>query len=318
MPRCRAALLGLALLAAACGGSSDAAVEVIVPPLVSTTPVLPVIDTGMKTRLQAVLAAGRARGNQEGVFAKIGDSNSSVPGFLLAVGCGDIVYGRWESLRPIVERWSATPVPHGWELEGCDVSNSFTRVGSANFPGWRTSDLLRGHRPRPPECQPPDDLAVRCELMQVKPSVALVMIGTNDMLLDDGGTIDPSGLEHFRPNLRRLIREIVDAGVIPVLSTLPPRRHPPISEPLPPVWNEAIIEVAAEEQVPLWNYWRDLQDKPQFGMSYDWLHPSVAPTGGGDLRDRAMDWGFNVRNLGALRVLEKVGRIVLDGGPPDT
>ena len=317
MRRPRAALLALAVVAGACGGSSDAAVEVVVPPIVASTPVLPVIDAAMQTRLQEVLAVGRARGNRDGVFAKIGDSNTAIPGFLLEVGCGEVTFGRWTSLRPVVERWSATPVPNGWELESCEVSNSFTRVGSAAFPGWRSGDLLRPHRPRPPECEPPDDLAVRCELFQIKPSVALVMIGTNDMLVDDGLAIDPDALERFRPNLRRVIREILDAGVIPVVSTLPPRRHPPISEPLPPVWNEVIIEVAAEERVPLWNYWRDLQDAPQFGMSYDWLHPSVAPTGGGDLRDEAMDWGFNVRNLGALRVLEKVGRIVLDGGPPD-
>jgi hypothetical protein len=30
-----------------------------------------------------------------------------------------------------------------------------------------------------------------------------------------------------------------------------------------------------------------------------------------------MNWGFNVRNLTALQVLEKVGRIVVDDGAPD-
>lgn len=309
-------LLAISVLVS-CADPPPDEIEVVVPTAVRAAPVLPEIDATMQERLQAVLAAGRARGNRDDVFAKVGDSNTAIPDFLVPVGCGEVIYGRWESLRPVVERWSATPVPRGWELESCEVSNSFTRVGSAVFPGWRTADLLRAHTPHPEECQPPDDVAVRCELSQIRPSVALVMIGTNDMLEDDGETVDPDALEQFGPRLRQLVREIVDAGVIPVLSTLPPRRYPPISEPLPPIWNEVIIEVAAEEQVPLWNYWLDLQDASQFGMSFDWLHPSPAPTGAGDLRDEAMDWGFNVRNLGALRVLEKLERIVFEGGAPD-
>lgn len=323
MRRCSAALLAVAgLLLAGCGAEGGASTEpvrpVVVPPLVTSTPVLPVIDAAMKARLQAILERGRARGNRDFVFAKVGDSNTAIVDFLVPIGCGDVRYGPWEDeLRPIVERWSAVPVVAGYEEKDCDRSNSFTRVGAAAFPGWRTGDLLRGHHPRADMCRPPEDAAVRCELSQIRPSVALVMVGTNDMLLDDQ-TIDPSGLEHFRPRLRRLLDEILARDVVPVVSTLPPRRHPgPHTEYLPPLWNEAIIEIAAEYGLPVWNYFLDLQDVPQFGMSFDWLHPSPAPTGAGDLRDGAMRWGFNVRNLGALRVLEKLTRIVIDDGPPD-
>jgi hypothetical protein len=321
-----ASLLAIALLSlTGCGGASDAGPsvveesprEVIVPEILPATPVIPSIDAAMKERLRAVLADGRARGNRDDVFAKVGDSNTAIPDFLKPIGCGEVIYGPWESLRAVVERWSATPVVRGWELNPCEASNSFTRIGSAAFPGWRTSDFLRAHEPHPTECQPPDDVSVRCELSQIKPSVALVMVGTNDMLHPETQEPDPGAREQSREELRRLIREIIDAGVIPVVSTLPPRRHPPSSEFLPPLWNEMIIEVAAEEQVPLWNYWLALQSASQFGMSYDWLHPSPAPTGAGDLRNEAMDWGFNVRNLTALQVLEKVGRIVIDDGPPD-
>lgn len=326
MRRCSAALLAVAALvqigcAAGGGGTAEttpAIRSVRVPPLVTSTPVLPVIDAAMKDRLRGILERGRARGNRDFVFAKVGDSNTAVADFLVPIGCGDVRYGPWEDqLHPIVERWSAVSVVPGYEGTDCERSNSFTRVGAAAFPGWRTNDLLRRHDPRPDVCVPPDDVTVRCELLQLRPSVALVMIGTNDMLLGDQ-TIDPSGLEHFRPRFHQLLDELLALDVIPVVSTLPPRRHPgPQTEHLPPLWNEAIIEIAADYGMPVWNYFLDLQDAPRYGMSPDWLHPSSAPTGPGDLRDRAMAWGFNIRNLGALRVLEKLTRIVIDDGPPD-
>ncbi|MCU1487848.1 MAG: multifunctional acyl-CoA thioesterase and protease and lysophospholipase [Actinomycetia bacterium] len=312
----RAAVLAVALLAAGCSGASPA--EVVVPAIVRSTPVVPRIDAAMKARLRAVYADGQAKGNQRDVFSKVGDSITAIPDFLVPIGCGRIEWGRWSSLKPVVARWSATTVPRGWELERCGVSNSFTRVGSAAFPGWRAADLLTAHTPHPADCPPPDDVAVRCELRQVKPSVALLEVGTNDMVSGGGQTLDPEGFDRFRGQLRQLIEEILDAGVIPVVSTLPPRRNPPSTEPLPPRWNAEIIRIAADLHVPVWNYWLALQSASQTGMSYDWVHPSPAPTGAGDLRDDAMNWGFNVRNLTALQVLEKVGRVVLDDGRPDT
>lgn len=318
MRGCRAALVAVALLAAGCGGASEATPKVVVPSIVRTTPVVPRIDAAMKARLREVLADGQAKGNRRDVFSKIGDSITAIPDFLVPIGCGKVTWGRWESLRPVVVRWSSTPVPRGWELERCAVSNSFTRVGSAAFPGWRTADLLTAHTPHPKDCPPPDDVAVRCELREVRPSVALVEIGTNDMVTGDGQTVDPDGLERFREQLPKVLQAVLDAGVIPVVSTLPPRRNPEDTEAMPPRWNAEIIRIAERMHVPVWNYWLALQSASQTGMSYDWVHPSPAPTGAGDLRDEAMNWGFNVRNLTALQVLEKVGRVVLDDGPPDT
>jgi hypothetical protein len=315
MRRCSTGLLVLALLATGCGGPST--VTTVAPAIVRATPVVPVIDAAMKDRLRAVLADGAAKGNRPNVFSKIGDSITAIPDFLVPIGCGKVRYGRWTSLRPVVERWSATTVPRGWELERCGVSNSFTRVGSAAFPGWRTADLLSSHTPHPVDCPPPLDVAVRCELHQSKPAIALLEIGTNDMVGPDGQTIDPEGFDRFRTGLRQVIGEILDAGVIPVVSTLPPRRNPIETAPLPPRWNAEIIRIAAEERVPVWNYWRALQSASQTGMAYDWVHPSPAPTGAGDLRAKAMNWGFNVRNLTALQILEKLGRVVIDDGQPD-
>src|SRR5688572_18286534 len=45
-------------------------------------PVVPVIDGVMQAHLRDVAARGRALGNREDVFAKVGDSNTGFPEFL--------------------------------------------------------------------------------------------------------------------------------------------------------------------------------------------------------------------------------------------
>jgi hypothetical protein len=318
----RSTALGLVLLtAAACGRAAEptivAEAGAPVPTRPAPPPVVPRIDAALQARLRAVTAVGRARGSQPGVFAKVGDSITSSPMFLVPIGCGPVRYGRWSSLRAVVERWS-TAVPHGWLDPGCPAATSFTRVGASAAPGWQVGDLVRLRSATDALCPPPARSAIECELDALRPTVALVEIGSNDVVTRDGEQVDPDGIRRFEPQLRQLLRTILDGGVVPVVSTVPPRHRPVEADQLVLQLNRLIIRVAGEERVPLWNYWLALQSSSQFGMAYDWVHPSPAPTGAGDLRDSAMGWGYNVRNLTALQVLEKVGRVVLDGGRPDT
>jgi lysophospholipase L1-like esterase len=147
-------------------------------------------------------------------------------------------------------------------------------------------------------------------MLLLRPSIALVMIGSND-------TVERNGLADFRRDLPRVVRAIVGQGVVPVLSTIPPRLNPPTAAVEVPRFNAVIRSVAAAERVPLWNYWLQLHDKRHYGLSYDLLHPAPAPQGGGDFTDAGLAYGFNLRNLGALEVLRHVAAVVLDGGPPD-
>ncbi|MCU1484940.1 MAG: multifunctional acyl-CoA thioesterase and protease and lysophospholipase [Actinomycetia bacterium] len=313
--------LGLALLAAAaCGPTAEptvvADVAAVAPARPVPPPVVPRIDAALQARLRAVVAVGRARGNRPGVFAKVGDSITASRDFLVPIGCGPVEYGRWSRLRATVERWS-TPVAPGWLDPGCPVVSSFTRVGASAAPGWQVGDLVRPRTAADALCPPPARSAVECELDAIQPTLALVEIGSNDVVTHDGERIDPDGIRRFEPQLRQLLRAILEHGVVPVVSTVPPRHRPVEADQLVLQLNRSIVRIAGEERVPVWNYWRALQSSSQFGMAYDWVHPSPAPTGAGDLRDPAMGWGYNVRNLTALQVLEKVGRVVLDDGAPD-
>jgi peptidoglycan/LPS O-acetylase OafA/YrhL len=298
------------------GGTGVGAVPATTTGLGSTTTtaepgapgVVPRIAGALQARLQAVARVGQARGLHPDVFAKVGDSITEDPSFLTAIGCGRADLGEHGSLAWVVERFSRRPLPpEEVFFAPCRRYNSFTRHGAAARHGWTVRDLLaRFDRPRP-ECPPPYDFPLACEVHLIRPAVALVMIGTND----SGISADPT---RFAADLRRALVALLGEGVVPVVSTIPPRFNPPGSGRRIGPYNDAIRALAAELEVPLWDYWRALEGVRNKGMSIDGLHPSVYGDGG-DLTAAGLAYGYNVRNLGALQVLAEVTRRVLDAGP---
>jgi hypothetical protein len=77
------------------------------------------------------------------------------------------------------------------------------------------------------------------------------------------------------------------------------------------LFNEAILKLADEYDIPLWNYWAALQNLPNDGLSSDGVHPSVAPTSATDFSPEGLKYGMNMRNLTALQALDAVWRYVL-------
>jgi hypothetical protein len=196
-------------------------------------------------------------------------------------------------------------VPPGSEEALCPISNSYSRVGVAAVPGWRAVDAL-SRLEASPECG--DLPAVSCELQQLRPSVALIMFGTNDLT-------DFSAVQ-FRRDLARVVRLVAEAGTIPVLSTIPPRARQPFSERVAR-FNAEIAALAENRALPLWNFWRELVEPgvPHLGLSGDGVHPSVLcpPCTAIDFRPTGLRQGYALRNLGALRVLDRLRRRVLIG-----
>ena len=253
-----AALVAAATVVGACGGGGPTTFR---------------IDDGAAAGLRDVVASGLAKGNRVDVFAKVGDSITFEPGAYVPVGCGRF---RWragdDGLREVAARFSATPVPG--PRPGCPP-NSFTRVSRAALPSWTAGDLLA---PTPEGCAPID-----CELADVRPAVALVMIGTND-------AEDPAALDRYRDHLTEVVRRILAAGTVPVLSTIPPR--PGFDDEVADV-NEAVEDVGRDAGVPVWDLHASLGD--------DHLRDGVHPT----------TRGHEIRNRGALEVLDELWRVVL-------
>lgn len=316
-PVCVAALL-LGACAAGAGGApprrtatTPATTTTAQTTVVDAVPgdVVPRIDAAMKTRLRGILARGGAAGMRPDVFAKVGDSITQDPAFLTAFGCGLAHYGNHGSLARVVERFSRVELPPDPSFAPCDAANAFTRRSAAVRHGWTSADLLRPLREPRPGCRVGVDRPIGCEIARIRPGIALVMIGTNDT----GIRAEP---DRFEANLRRVLDELVVAGVIPVVSTIPHRFFPRGAEGRVGPYNEAIRRVASDLGIPLWDYWRALDRVKNKGMSYDGLHPS-AYGNGADLRPEALGYGYNIRNLTALQVLGHLAAVVLDDGPPD-
>ncbi|MDQ3724810.1 MAG: SGNH/GDSL hydrolase family protein [Actinomycetota bacterium] len=260
------------------------------------------MEPAVIAHLEKIANRGEAYGNRPGVFAKVGDSITASPSFLQALACHAPRLGVWSELRATLEFFGETPVPRGVEEARCAVSNSYSRLGIAAVGGWRAVDAL-SPRESFPECQGLP--AVSCELRQLRPSVALIMFGTND--LEDFTAVQ------FRRDLARLVRLVSNAGTIPVISTIPPRAQPRFS-PRVARFNAEIAALAENRALPLWNFWRQMAGPgvPDSGLSRDGVHPSALcpPCTAVDFRPAGLRYGYALRNLGALLVLDRLRRRV--------
>jgi hypothetical protein len=278
----------------------------------ASPPVIPIIDARMKARLQTILAAGEARTppNRPSVFAKAGDSITESASFLFDVGCNVYVLGVYSSLRPTIKYYRSTTFAYQSQAWCGGRENSFDRSSLAAVGGWTTDDVLQ----TTPMCAAPNNDYLRCEYAKIQPAIGLIMFGTNDL----DRSPDPT---HFEHNLNTIVAETVAMGVIPVLSTIPPRLDSPSKNALVGPYNAAIAHVAASAQIPLWDYWLalyDLGSRYNYGMSGDGIHPSVYQGSNASIFTAAgLEYGYNVRNLTAIQVLDKIKRIVIDNGPPD-
>jgi hypothetical protein len=109
----------------------------------------------------------------------------------------------------------------------------------------------------------------------------------------------------------RLILQIsLDRGVIPVLSTLPPL-HRDWAIGRVEMLNGIIVALAREYDIPLWDYWSALQGLPNDGLSTDGVHPSFYAGHAADFAPDYLGYGYTVRNLLALQVLDAVWRAAM-------
>ncbi len=276
----------------------------------ATRVILPVIDEAMKARLRTLFLAGQSSGNRAAVFSKIGDSITISGSFLTDIGCNSENLGTFTALAPTINYFRATTLP-GRSSVWCGVSNSFSLNSIAADSGWTTASLLAPISRA--DCPSPDNTNLRCELRLTRPSIALVMIGTNDLERINNITT-------YTNNLTQVVDDILAAGVIPVLSTIPPRFDSTTLGARVADYNNAIMSVARARQIPLWDYWLALQNTNLVngGMDPDGIHPNLY---GGqyacDFTTTGLRYGYNQRNLTAAQVLEHVKAVVLDNGPAD-
>ncbi len=251
-------------------------------------PVVPVITGSVAARARYLVRLGRRYGNRAHVFSKIGDSITDWQAFLVPVGTGGLRLGNHGELQDVVNWFTPTMAR---------THNSFANVSLAARGHWTARTLIVPDTVNPGICKGMSPVV--CELVVVRPAVALIMIGTND--LADGD------VNAFRTNLDRVVTITERYGVIPVVSTIPYRRDIPDVEGRVDAYNQAIIRVALAHNAPIWNYWLAMIDLPGNGVSSDNVHPSLPPDQNTAVfDDMHLSYGFTVRNLTALQVLNSL------------
>ncbi len=257
------------------------------------------VISGISFHARQIYLDGQTKGNRADVFSKVGDSITYSWANLYPLA-GNYALGDYSYLSPAVSFFSG-PNARG--------ENCFGASSIAAYPGWTSGDVLKPGGAKTGSCNS-GETALECEYRTAKPSVALITFGTNDVA--QGVSLDT-----FRANLQRIVDVSISHGVIPVLSTIPPF---PTLEGSARAVNQVIVATARANDIPLWDFYSAINGLPNRGLSSDGVHPSEAP----DNQDAYFDeehlqYGFTVRNLGALQMLYELWRQVLyDSGttPP--
>jgi hypothetical protein len=287
-----------------------------------SAPVVPKLDAATRSRTIATLVTGRRLGNRADVFAKLGDSISQSAFFLEGLGCARWTPGKHRALSVTI-RYFARRRLAGASSE-CDVVNSFSRNSAATLAFTPASWALEAGGSADPSCHS-GETPLACEIRIDRPAYALLLFGTNDVTIGTGTTVHT--LPQFMASMRAIVAGARRLGVVPILSTIPPRGGDATSESWTERFNAALVRLAGARRVPIINLWTALQGLPNHGLSPDLLHPSVfgSPCEGlcdpqscepgcqaANFTSAGLAYGYDVRNLISLRTLGRLRGIAAE------
>ncbi len=246
----------------------------------SALPLVPPISRFALT----VYRNGLARGNDPRAFVKVGDCMTDNPYFLIPIGEGDYALGDYDYLEPVIAQFIQ------------DDLNSFARRSQAAAGGFNAASVLDAIWTNPEFCEAGES-PLTCEFRHLRPSIALIMYGTND--------VQYLTAEQFDFFLRALVVETIRNGTLPVLSTFP---HRPEFPEKTLAFNRITARVALDYDLPLINLWLALAPLPDQGVNLeDPTHMTIPPSGAVCyFVDENMQAGFTVRNLLTLQTLDAI------------
>lgn len=239
--------------------------------LVDSIIALPSLST-----LQDIYATGQALGRDAHAFSKLGDSTIENPHFLTRFDQPSAYnLGEWAYLQPVVDFYQG----------------SFGRQGMAVHRGLHTWSVLDPMWADPLNCQPREDM-LACEIRLHNPSVIFIRLGSNDVGIPDEVDRD----------MRLIVDYCIASGVIPIMGTKADRH-----EGADNINNNIIRQIAADYQLPLWDFDRIAETLPGRGMANDGVHLTTLFSHD-YTQAEAFTRGYPVHNLTALIALDRVWR----------
>ena len=249
-------------------------------------PILPELTA----HARQIFEVGMELGNNPQVFSKVGDCMTASPDFLTVFGAGEYDLGENAVLQDVVDYFAGTPA----RGEGFE-EDSFTNPGLATTSGFNTASVLDSIWSNINWCEVGES-PLACEYRLSRPAFAVIMFGTNDVFFTTPALFDY--------NLRMIVLESIDKGIVPVLNTFPTRpEFPEVSLLL----NQIIIDVSQDYDLPLINLWLALEDLPNGGVDQDeTIHLTVPEDGTstGVFSEDTLQTGYTVRNLVTLQALD--------------
>ncbi|HEX7976288.1 MAG TPA: hypothetical protein VF498_17895 [Anaerolineales bacterium] len=237
---------------------------------------LPVIPQVSKASLQ-IYQRGLELGNNPRAFSKVGDCGSTPAWFLGDFDRGPKYYqlGPYQNLEGVIQQFAG----------------SFNRNSLAAGRGFNTSSVFTVLWADRALCNS-GETPLACEYRLNRPAFAFIMLGTNDVYHKD----------MFEAQMRKIIEFSIQNGVLPILSTKADNMEGDNSI------NRTIARLAAEYDLPLWNFWLAARSLPDYGLQEDKAHLTWGPNRFDD--PQALTRGWTVRNLTALQALDAAWRDV--------
>jgi hypothetical protein len=231
-------------------------------------------------RAREIFERGQKMGADLHAISKIGDCISDNQYFLSPFGWGQYNLGNYIQLQSVIDHFET----------------GLAADSLAAYDGLVTTAVLDPLFANPMACLP-GETPLRCEYRVHNSSVAVIMFGAQDLLFTTA--------DDFDRNLRRIIHETIQVGVIPILSTFPGNLQKWNSAIL---YNQIVVQVALDYNIPLMNLWLALDALPNHGLSGDGRHLSPPITTSGDLTPSNLQRGYPLRNLVTLETLDFVWR----------
>ena len=232
-------------------------------------PVIPVVSPRMKE----IYLKGIAMGDDPHAFSKVGDCQNISTYFLaLYEKPGEYRLGPYGYLQATLDYFSG----------------SFSRESLAVRGGYNVASVLSPFWSDPRQCGKQEN-PLACEFRLHQPSIAIVSMET-------WWSGKPAG--EYEGYLRQIVEFALAHGTVPILATKADNWEGDNSI------NAAIVRVAADYDVPVWNFWQAVQGLPGQGLTADGFHLTYARSFFDD--PVRMQSAWPVRNLTALQALEAV------------
>jgi hypothetical protein len=191
-----------------------------------------VIPENIDPSLRKVYEAGLRLGNDPHAFSIFGDCQTRPDEFFGVFEWDtDLVASLSPGLQETIENFN------GSFTRESSTSQDGTTPGSLLWTQWHLGNFGCTFAETP----------VECELRTHRPSFVIIQVGTH---------FESRNTEY----LRRIITQLIEAGVVPILATKADNRE------LDHRINRDMVLLASEYDLPLWNFWASVSDLPNHGL----------------------------------------------------